>query len=243
MIKEREMVTPSFLKACMEDLSMDIKFDLLEKFLDIKKDLSSLAGRLQRIEDRQENVDQQLQDLKEAQTKLTEKYVILEDKLCDLEDRSRRLNLRFRNIPEDITEDKLQDYLKEFFGCMGLSSEQYDNKLSRFHRLFQKKQDQKFPRDVIASFFSFDFKRKVYQTARNIVIEQEKFKAIKVLTDVSFLTRQRRNLFSLVFPYLEKYNIKFKWNQQSALQIYYRDIWKTFSTLEQVLVWLKDNKL
>ncbi|CAH2282686.1 Hypothetical predicted protein [Pelobates cultripes] len=225
----------------MEDLSIDIKSDLLEKFLDIKMDLSSLAGRLQRIEDRQENVDQQLQDLKVAQIKLTEKYNIMEDKLRDLEDRSRSLNLRFRNVPEDITDEKLLDYLKELFDCLGLSSEQYDNNLSWLHHLFQKKQDQKFPRDVIAAFVSLDFKRKVYQRARNTDIKQEKFKAIKVLTDVSFLTRQQRNVFSPVFPSLKKYNIKFKWNQQSALQIYHKDIWKTFSTLEQA--WLKDNNL
>ncbi|CAH2328733.1 LINE-1 type transposase domain-containing 1 [Pelobates cultripes] len=147
----------------------------------------------------EEDIVFQLQAVKDTQIKTELKLKEMEDKMCELEDRSRRLNLRFRNIPEDILDAQLYDFLIKYFNCLGVLTAQQDIKLSQYHRLSYRKEDQLYPRDVIVAFVSYDLRTQILQSARKTKINDEKFTALKVLTDVSYLTRQRRNLFSTVF--------------------------------------------
>ncbi|CAH2251393.1 Hypothetical predicted protein [Pelobates cultripes] len=237
---DKEVVTPSFLKKCLDDLSKEIKKDLSDTFSDIKTDLVELKERLYKLEEKEEDTAFQLQAVKDTQIKMELKLKELEDKTCELEDRTRRLNLRFRNIPEDILDAQLYDFLLKYFNYLGVSTAQQEIKLPRYHRLSYRKKDQMYPRDVIVAFDSYDLRSQILQTARKTKIKDEEFTAIKVLTDVSFVTRQRRNAFSTVFPCLKKFNLKFKWTAQSALLICYNDIWKSFKSADLVHVWLKN---
>ncbi|CAH2293025.1 Hypothetical predicted protein [Pelobates cultripes] len=216
-VLDKEVVTPPFLKKCLEDLSKDIKKDLSDTFSDIKMDLAELKERIHKLEEKEEDIVFLLQAVKDTQIKTEWKLKEMEDKMCELEDRARRLNLRFRNIPEDILDAQLYDFLIKYLNCLGVLTVQQDIKLSRYHRLSHRKKDQVYPRDVIVAFVSYDLRTQILQSTRKTKINDEKFTAIKVLTDVSYLTRQRRNLFSMVFPCLKKFNLKFKWTAQSVL--------------------------
>ncbi|CAH2224619.1 Hypothetical predicted protein [Pelobates cultripes] len=206
----------------------------------MKMDLAALKEHIHKIEEKEEDIVFQLQEVKDTQLKKELKMKEMEDKMCELVDRSRRLNLRFRNISEEISDAQLYDFLINYFNCLGILTAQQDIKMSRYHRLSFRKKDQLYPCDVIAAFVSYDLRTQILQLARKMKINDEKFTAIKVLTDVSYLTRQRRNQFSTVFPYLKKFNLKFKWTAQSVLLICYNDIWKSFNSVDLAHVWLKD---
>ncbi|KAM4691170.1 uncharacterized protein WCC33_016030 [Rhinophrynus dorsalis] len=86
---------------------------------EIKSELSLLQPRLISLEEKQiamaNRQDLQWKEHQELRKKLEE----MEWKMAELEDRSRRNNLRFRGIPEDVRTDKLEDYIRDWLQRLG----------------------------------------------------------------------------------------------------------------------------
>ncbi|CAH2306928.1 Hypothetical predicted protein [Pelobates cultripes] len=92
----------------------------------------------------------------QVQTTMTDlqlKVEQLEGKLNDLEDRSRRSNIRIRNIPEIVNDSTLKKFLRDYFESLLAETGLKDSELERFHRLPRPRNiAESSPRDVIVKF-------------------------------------------------------------------------------------------
>ncbi|CAH2221501.1 Hypothetical predicted protein [Pelobates cultripes] len=105
---ESAAVTTEIIKTLLDNTLKEIQ----EKSTDPQNAISRVLTRIQTIEEKQEHIEFQIQTLKDTHKETEMKVNQLETKIADLEDRARRTNLKFRNIPENITNDKLKDFMK-----------------------------------------------------------------------------------------------------------------------------------
>ncbi|CAH2324978.1 Hypothetical predicted protein [Pelobates cultripes] len=121
------------LKSLLEAQFNMLKQDMLKSLEDIKQDTNRIAISVQAMEKKLVLFDNQLGTVNETVQSLTNKTLILEHKIAALEDRSRQFNLRLRGIPEEITTEKLKDYLCSLF--KEVSPETTDYQIEKFHRI------------------------------------------------------------------------------------------------------------
>ncbi|KAM8967014.1 C-C chemokine receptor type 8-like [Pelodytes ibericus] len=114
-------ITQDYLKKCFEQQLMAIKQEIENSCSELKKDMREFGKKVKVIEDKVEHLEFEHKEQKDSQKLQQQKTQQLEQKIIDLEDRSRRKNLRIRNIPEKINQELMQEFLmmktitEEFF--------------------------------------------------------------------------------------------------------------------------------
>ncbi|XP_063302247.1 AF4/FMR2 family member 4-like [Pelobates fuscus] len=134
---EPPIITIEIIKSLLDNTLKEIKKEIQKNSIDLKNDISKVLTRMQTIEEKQDHTEFQIQSFKESHKEMERKLEQLEAKIADLEDRARRTNLKFRNIPEGITNDKLKDFLKELFISLKLSLDPHELIMDRCHRIFK----------------------------------------------------------------------------------------------------------
>ncbi|CAH2329037.1 Hypothetical predicted protein [Pelobates cultripes] len=232
-IEERQMITPEYLKECLDQQFEQIKIEMQGSFANLKQDILSIGQRVKVHEQKIESLEFLLQKYCETIEKQQMKINDLEERTTNIEDRGRRNNLRIRNIPESILQENLAVYLTEFFTNLKIKIDEKIDFLERIHRLYKPRTlPDDLPRDVIIACHSYSFREKNLKAARQIGRDQDKFKDIKVFPDLSFQTRKARKQFLPVTLRLRENNLKYRWGFPTKLIVTKDGITHTFDSLD-----------
>ena len=102
-------------------------FHDLEKVVDLlRKDVNILS---------QQNITlhRRTSQLHIQEAELQNKVQLLEEKLLDLNQYNRRENVEFRNVPENIRDDELEQFIISMLKCIDIHIQSYD--IIGIHRL------------------------------------------------------------------------------------------------------------
>ncbi|CAH2319718.1 Hypothetical predicted protein [Pelobates cultripes] len=105
------MITERSLHRMLQDLRSTIRKDFLQIDSELRKEITTLGERTSHLENKSDELCVAHNEVVDKLQKLSEDNNMLQLKLADLEDRSRRQNVRFRGIPDDISHDALPAYI------------------------------------------------------------------------------------------------------------------------------------
>ncbi|CAH2277000.1 Hypothetical predicted protein [Pelobates cultripes] len=101
---------------------------------ELRKEISTLGDRTSHLENKSDELCAAHNDVVDKLQKLSEDNNTLQLKLADLEDRSRRQNVRFRGVPDDISHDALPAFILSI--CKTLAPDLPDSAWT-FDRIFK----------------------------------------------------------------------------------------------------------
>ncbi|CAH2315893.1 Hypothetical predicted protein [Pelobates cultripes] len=118
-----------------QELRATIKADFHRIDGDLRKEIASVGERTSHLENKTEELCTAHNEVVDKLQKLAEENYTLKLKLADLEDRSRRQNIRFRGIPDVVSQDALSAYILSI--CRSLVPDLLDSAWAydRMHRL------------------------------------------------------------------------------------------------------------
>ncbi|CAH2219859.1 Hypothetical predicted protein [Pelobates cultripes] len=183
----------------------------------------------------------------QIQTTMTDlqlKVEKLESKLNDLEDRSRRSNIRIRNIPEIVNDPTLKKFLMDYSESLLAETGLKDFELERFHRFPRPRNiAEPSPRDVIVKFQSFYLKNKIMGILKNKPVLEHRFKDLKIFPDLSFYTRSWRKGFSQELSTLRAREVKYIWGFPKCLRIFWQEKTEKFITSDSLRKWMEEKHM
>ncbi|MEE6519721.1 hypothetical protein FKM82_017441 [Ascaphus truei] len=107
--------------------------------------------------------------------------------------RTRRQNLRIRNVPESVLPDLLRPYLIKLFTSVCSDLDHRDLELDRAHRaLGPRSDDPNRRRDLIVRFHSYTAKKKVLAACREMDTIAFQDEVLQVFNDLSKITINKR---------------------------------------------------
>ncbi|CAH2248691.1 Hypothetical predicted protein [Pelobates cultripes] len=238
---ERQMVTPVYLKECLDLQLEQIKIEMQGSFATLKKDILEIGQKVKVNEQKIENLEFLLQKQSEIIEKQQTKINDLEERTINIEDRGRINNLRIRNIPESISQDNLAIYHSEFFKVLKINIEDKVDFLERTHRLYKPRTlPADLPRDTIIACHPYSFREKILKAARLMERDQGKFNNIKVFPDLSFQTRKARRQFLPATLRLRENNLKYRWGLPTKFIVTKDGNTHNFDSHEKVTNWLNN---
>lgn len=229
---------------------------------DLKEMLLSLRGALQQdmlsfmqkskmemdaLGERVDYIEHKMNDFTEAHNDLVDSHVDLEDeikhlklKVSDLEDRSRRNNIKFRGIPENIKNSDLKQFLCRMMSDLIPTISPQELVIDRAHRLPKPSHiPEKLPRDVIAKIHFYHVKDYLMQLARQRSPLPDPYAGIQLYSDLSQATILARKNLNPITKILRNHNIVYKWGFPTKLLIERDSISYSIYTLEDGLKYLK----
>lgn len=139
-------------------------------------------------------------------------------RLEKIEDRSRRNNLRFRGIPEDIGEEALHMVVRNICQKLGISTAPREVEFDRMHRAPRPCSiDLARPRDVIGRLHRYAHKVLISRKAWEVGTLNYEGAVVKIFPDLSRATLQRR---AQLRPLLEKIRLlggSYRWGYPISL--------------------------
>ncbi|CAH2283407.1 Hypothetical predicted protein, partial [Pelobates cultripes] len=104
-------VTERSLHRMLQELRATITADFHRINGDLRKEISNIGDRTSNLENKTDELCVAHNEVVDKIQKLSEENSSLKSKLADMEDRSRRQNVRFRGIPDDISQDALPAHI------------------------------------------------------------------------------------------------------------------------------------
>lgn len=99
------------------------------------REIYSLGDRVPTIKESMGEMTTTINDLVEANDKNIEEHAWLKAKIADLEDRTRRNNLKLRDIPEVIQPPDLKKYVTDLFPILLPEAPAIELTIDRIHRI------------------------------------------------------------------------------------------------------------
>lgn len=147
----------------------------------------------------------------------------LRDKIEDLENRSRRNNLRFVGIPENITGDDLLTFLTtDMLQALGIDLPPDLRSIERVHRIGPPNppgEGNRRPRPVIARYLNWSGKERILQAYRRQNDLQVRDRKLLIFQDFSASVSQKRRAFTPICRYLHNKAIRFQLLYPAKLKI------------------------
>lgn len=134
---------------------------------EVQKEITDLGDCTDKLETYTDDIAQRLIYVEEDNATLKGEFFQLRDMSEDLENRSRRQNLSFRGIPEEITPSEIPGYLKDL--CTDFCPETPNDvwKFDRAHRaLGPKPLVPKPPRDIVSCFHHYQGREAILAKTR-----------------------------------------------------------------------------
>lgn len=179
---------------------------------EVQKDIIDLGDRTDKLETYTDDIAQRLIYVEEDNAALKGEVGYLQDMCEDLENRSRRQNLRFRGIPEEIAPPEISSYLKDLCThiCPESSSDMW--RFDRAHRtLGPKPPASKPPRDIVACFHYYHSKEEILTKTRSARIWDFRTHKIQIFMDLSPITLNKRRELRPVTQALRDQGIPYRW--------------------------------
>ncbi|CAH2252641.1 Hypothetical predicted protein [Pelobates cultripes] len=214
-------VTERSLHKMLQGLRATITADFHRITGDLRKEISNIGDRTNHLENKTDELCIAHNEVVDKVQKLSEENSLLRDKLADMEDRSRRQNIRFRGIPDDVTQEALPAHILSICNTLvpGLpnSAWAYD----RMHRLPRPAHlPKEVPKDVIVRFHYFAHKETLLAAARKALTLPEPHQRIALFADLSAATMEKRRSFITVTKTLRNNNVAYKWGYPTKLIIW-----------------------
>ncbi|XP_053561575.1 calpain-5 [Bombina bombina] len=137
--------------------------ELKTALYDLKQDIREIGGRTIEIENKLEDISEEIPQIQHTLLDHSIYIKKLEDQVEDLENRLRRSKLRIRNLPEDYK--NLQVDVTEIFHQLIPDTEPTMLLMDRVHRALTKPSQSK-TRDIIVKLHYFHVKEMILQAAR-----------------------------------------------------------------------------
>ncbi|CAH2284161.1 Hypothetical predicted protein [Pelobates cultripes] len=136
---------------------------------------------------------------------------LLEIQTTDIEDSSRKNNLIFKGISEEMKADNLEEYLKEYMAQFLDQQIIRSTPFERFHRIRKPDNIQMTePREVIVRFINSAVKDALIWKIRHNKPQDSKFMSISTFPDLSPATRNNSKCFRDMTITLRNTNIPYK---------------------------------
>ncbi|CAH2299068.1 Hypothetical predicted protein [Pelobates cultripes] len=247
LIKEAQIKTPmteDVLTKNLEKFHRAIGEDMTANMRELKQEFKMIQVKLAEMEENLKKFEKKHNTCQETIAGLTNKIGVLETKICDMEDRSRRANIRIRNIPEEVSNEKLEGFLLEFFKNLISDGDLHDYLTDRCHRLPKPyNASETLVRDVMVKFHSYKTKERIMAAMRNKPTVEEKFKNLIIFQDLSFSTRSWRKTFKDLLPTLRQKNINYRWGFPSTLRVFWNGKTENFDSKESLNSWMELTKI
>lgn len=221
----------------MKNMLISLKQSL---YTDLSAAVSSLASVVQQQDQRLQHVENKMSDLFTAHNDMVDVCTEHEDemqaihlKLADLEDRSRRNNIKFRNVPESVQPPELVRFLQSLMRALVPDLTDRDLEIDRAHRLPKPPHlPAEKPRDVLARIHFFNAKEKVMFAAKRSPNLPDPFTAIALYTDLSKVTMENRRQLATITKALQNHRIPYKWGFPTKLLITFQSKTHVVRTLQ-----------
>ncbi|CAH2219788.1 Hypothetical predicted protein [Pelobates cultripes] len=187
-------VTEHSLHKMLQELRTTITADFHPIDGDLRREISSLDDRTSHLENRTEELCIAHNEVVDKIKKLSEEYETLKLKVADMEDRSRRQNVRFRSIPDDVFHDALPAYILSI--CKALVPGLPDSAwaYNRMHRLPRPARlSSEVPKDVIVRFHYYAHKK--LAAARKLPTLPDPHQWVALFTNLSAAMMAKRKAF------------------------------------------------
>lgn len=212
LMKTQESIMKSFFATFVENTNK--RFDkLIEEVQEIKtsleftqKDLSDLKQANDRLAKTTEKQHSDIVNYNIQADDIEEQIMKLENKADDLENRSRRNNLCFDGIKEDVNEQwpdserKIRDLLSK---NLNISTDEFT--IERAHRVGRKDSSKSKPRPIVAKFQN-------YKTREKVLDNKKRFRGTNVFVREDFSEKvltKRKDLLPKMYEERKKGNIAF----------------------------------
>lgn len=217
-------------------------------YTDLSTAVSSLSLTVNQHDQAITQMDAKMGDLFSAHNDLVDGFADHEDelqiinlKLADLEDRSRRNNIKFRNIPESIQQSDLVQFLQSLMRALSPDLSARDMEIDRAHRLPKPSHlPASTPRDVLARIHFFTVKEKVMHAAKRTARLPDPFANIALYADLSKATMENRRQLSTITKALQNHKIPYKWGFPTKLLITHQNKTHVVRTLSMGLTLLRN---
>lgn len=157
----------AFIKESLLLLRKSFLQDIAHMMSPTNKQLAEVTNKVTHIESKMAEYCTAQNSIADQVNDHSEEISQLKMKIADLEDRSRRNNLKFRGIPENVSNNNLTHFIQEFIKTLLPLCSERDIEIDRAHRLPRPKSvDPALPRDVIARIHFFNTKEKLLREMR-----------------------------------------------------------------------------
>nr|XP_033805871.1 histone-lysine N-methyltransferase SETDB2 [Geotrypetes seraphini] len=209
-------------------LPLDVKLERVQEKLDtMGQEVSSFHQRVEALDDRVLGAEGLLRN--HAKT-----LAALEDRLEDLENRSRRCNLRFVGLPEELPESDLRSMMESWItSSLTLPPGLGPLCIERAHRLGLKRSMMARPRVVIIKLLNYVHKQAILQAMRGGQNLTYNNKRILCFQDYSAKVSQQRRAFAPVCTELIQRNIRFALLYPAKLRVHSNGTTTYFTTVAE----------
>lgn len=172
-------------------------------------EIRELGHRTAELEIRMDNVTTSMELQDKHISSLRDENLHLNSKLEDLENRSRRSNLRFRGIPENVTDLQatLTAMIQELVPTLPLERLE----MERAHRALTRKNPDGPPRDIIVKFLYFRTKEAILQAVRDKPSLEFQGYTYQVFADLAPSTIAKRRELRPFLQILQRHQIAYRW--------------------------------
>ena len=228
------------MKEMLKSLHGAIQHDMRAFMQKSKAEIGDLGERVDYIENKMTDFTDAHNELVDDHFALEEEVRQLKLKVSDLEDRSRRNNIKFRGIPENVKNNDLRIFLQKMFVDLIPSLQKQDLVIDRAHRLPKPSHiTAKLPRDVIAKIHFFQTKDMLMHFARHHAPLPDPYAGIILYSDLSQATILARKNLNPITKILRNHKLIYRWGFPTKLSVEKDNMSHTIHTLEDGLKILK----
>lgn len=234
-------VTLSNMKDMLISLRDSLHIDMMNMLKPINASVHDLQQRMSHTEHKMEDAFSAHNNLVDAYKEQQNDLQKMAAKLADMEDRSRRNNIKFRGIPESITTNDLQGYIRQLLRTLVPNATDMELTIDRAHRLPKPSfLPDTVPRDVLTRIHYYHIKEEAMRAIRKNPQLTGQFAGIALYTDLSQATIQHRKKLLTITKALRNHNISYRWGTPSKLTVTHLDKTINIFSLEAGLKFLKE---
>ncbi|XP_075430196.1 uncharacterized protein LOC142468023 [Ascaphus truei] len=234
------VLNKDFFDALIIKMRRGVQEDTEKALQTIRAEVEALTERTEDLEVKMEVVSNEQAETHEEVLRCGDAIRHIQDKLEDMENRERRQNIRLKNIPETITHEELQPYLRRLFLQLVPDLSDHDLHTDRAHRaLAQKSSDPNRHRDVVLRMHAYSAKDRIMTAARELRTVTMDGVQIQLYNDLSQITINKRNALRPLTSYLRDQGVKYRWGFPFKLVVLRNGRHHTVTTPEGAKVFLK----
>lgn len=231
--KEILPATATQIHDMLHEVKCALQKDIKQMSEDLRKDIHEIGERTAHLEEQMSEFVEAHNDLADSHTKVQAEADRLADKVADLEDRSRRNNLRFRGIPEEVNPQELEQYILQLIAAIMPNTHPLEREMDRIHRVPKPRAaPEAAPRDVLARFVFFKTKEKLLSHSRKKEGWPPEYQKLEVYTDLSPTTLLKRKAFAETTALLRQHNIPYRWGYPVKLIVHRNGVPTTLTTAD-----------
>lgn len=230
------LVTKSFMvelfTAIKEDIQ-ELRSQLASDLKEVRRDVDGLGERVATLEEHDVHRDDDKHQLQQELLHLRDQNLDLQAHAEDLENRSRRNNIRIRNVPWKEEGGNLREYVLALFHHILGESDTPDIQMDRVHRVGLPRGDKAPPPDILVCVHDFQIKELILKKARDQQPLQFRSQHLALYQDLAASTLLKRREFKPITNHLREQKIAYSWGHPFRLIFHHNGKLVQLRSLEQ----------